>query len=85
MHWYCKMTIILRKRKNVKKTIIVRRREYLLNFCVILSKFLFLVLLFNLLPFGLKNYYIGRDGKFWWEISYSNQNQMIHDTLQFPL
>ena len=24
IHWYCKMTIILRKRKNVKETIIVR-------------------------------------------------------------
>jgi len=31
LHWYCKMTIILRKRKNVKETIIMRRREYLLN------------------------------------------------------
>jgi len=28
MHWYSKVTIILRKRKNGKETIIVRRRKY---------------------------------------------------------
>jgi len=27
LHWYSKVTIILRKRKNVKQTIIVRRKE----------------------------------------------------------
>jgi len=27
MHWYCKVTIILKKRKNIKETIIVRGRE----------------------------------------------------------
>jgi len=27
LHWYCKVIIILRKRKNVKETLIVRRRE----------------------------------------------------------
>jgi len=31
MHLYFKMTIILRKRKNNKETIIVRRREYTLR------------------------------------------------------
>ena len=28
LHWYCKVTIILRKTKNAKETIIVRQREY---------------------------------------------------------
>jgi len=28
LHWYCKVTIILRKRKNAKETIIMRRWEY---------------------------------------------------------
>ena len=28
LYWYCKVTIILRKRKNTKETIIVRRRDY---------------------------------------------------------
>jgi hypothetical protein len=28
LHWYSKVTIILTKRKNGKKTIIMRRREY---------------------------------------------------------
>jgi hypothetical protein len=32
LHWYSKVTIILRKRKNVKETIIVRRREYMCDF-----------------------------------------------------
>jgi hypothetical protein len=31
LHWYSKVTIILRKRKNGKETIIVRRREYKIN------------------------------------------------------
>ena len=31
LHWYCKVTIILRKRKNDRETIIVRRREYLVS------------------------------------------------------
>ena len=31
MHWYFKVTIILRKRKNVKEIIIVRRREYVVS------------------------------------------------------
>jgi len=31
LHWYSKVTIILRKIKNAKETIIVRRREYLLK------------------------------------------------------
>jgi len=28
LHWYCKVTITLRKKKHVKETIIVRRSEY---------------------------------------------------------
>jgi hypothetical protein len=28
LHWYCKVPIILKKRKNVKETIIMRRMEY---------------------------------------------------------
>jgi len=28
LHWYCKVTIILRKIKNAKETIIVRWKEY---------------------------------------------------------
>ena len=31
LHRYCKVTIILRKRKNVKETIIVRRMEYFIK------------------------------------------------------
>ena len=31
LYWYSKVTIILRKRKNAKETIIVRRREYIKN------------------------------------------------------
>jgi len=27
LHWYCKVTIILRKRKKATETIIVRRME----------------------------------------------------------
>jgi len=30
LYWYSKMTIILRKRKNGKETIIVRWRKYLI-------------------------------------------------------
>jgi len=28
LHWYSKVIIILRKRKNAKETIIVRQKEY---------------------------------------------------------
>jgi len=28
MHWYCKVAIILKKRKKVKETIIMRRMDY---------------------------------------------------------
>jgi hypothetical protein len=31
LHWYSKVTIILRKRKMGKETIIVRRREYIID------------------------------------------------------
>jgi len=31
MHWYSKVTIILKKRKMSKKTIIMRRKEYILR------------------------------------------------------
>jgi len=33
LHWYCKVKIILRKRKNTKETIIVRWREYRISNC----------------------------------------------------
>jgi len=30
LHWYCKVTIILRKINNAKETIIARRMEYII-------------------------------------------------------
>jgi len=35
VHWYSKVTIILKKNKNTKETIIVRRREYCIRFFVV--------------------------------------------------